>query len=112
MVVIEFNRESISQIFDFIHDSIYQLKGHEISPERIKISMPTIIKKLLEYHSKEFYSPNDVFKINDILYSTSIVPGYNNQICVFDDMAMPNGYFIEPLKIEFNVKQKENSDTL
>lgn len=111
MDVYSFDRNEINSIMARIRDDIHKLKMNGISDSRIKISMPNFLKELFIYHEREtFLYTGQRPELYNLFFGMGIIPGYNNQVCVFDELATPTGFQNEPFLIQYNVKQKTYSE--
>jgi len=103
MEPIEINYSTIDSLLQKIKSDIYKFKQLGIYDERINISIPTFTKNILEQYLLE----NNLSRLMDpvdIFFGCNVVPGYNNQICVFDNMATHNSFTTEPIIVKFSTK--------
>lgn len=94
----------MQEIRDKIHSDIVTLMGEGIEPEQMSASVPNWIKDMLI----EDVLVNTNYRFNNMplaIFGVKIVPGYNNQICVFYDNADFNSPILKPIKI---IKDKSN----
>lgn len=101
METVFFNKENLPLIIEKIKKDIRFLNQIGIYDSNIFISIPTFIKGLLEAYLKNETPNNGSFNFN-CFYGAKIVPGYNNQICVFYDMAMPSAEQCVPIQLVFH----------
>lgn len=103
METIEISYSTIDSLLEKIKSDIYRFKELGIYDERINISIPTFTKNILE----KYLLDNNLSRLMDsvdIFFGCNVVPGYNNQICVFDNMATPDSFAAEPIIVKFSKK--------
>lgn len=105
MRIIEISDRDLSALIEQIRNDVLLLKKEIGNTDRIKIAIPFFIKEIIiEYFRTLTFYPADFEDSYFGFYGVKIVPGYNNQICVFDEQAMPHHKFLEPIQIKFNDK--------
>lgn len=121
MEPIKIEVENILDVFDIIRRDVYAFTETGIYKGRLRVSIPRIIMEFLIHTVETSYENPPLFLggfcNRDIkqIFGISIVAGYNNQICVFDEMAAQNGYFARPIEIVFKhsaVEIHTKSETL
>ena len=97
---------SITKEFDSllyeIRRDIFSLKQTVKDEKRIKISIPSYYKILLDNYNYREMKANFLFMQMpkfETIYGIEIVNGQNNQICIFDEYAQPGDEFLEPILI-------------
>ena len=90
-------QDFIKKIRKSVHDLVVQGRVKE---KNIKISIPIFIQNILEEFIRCEYQYGNSLK--KILGGYEILPGYNNQICVFHIEAYPWDFFIPPFIIHFD----------
>lgn len=120
MEPIKIQVENILDVLYIIRRDVYAFTKCGIYNDRLRVSIPRIIMKFL-IHAVETSYPNtpifleSFYKDKKQIFGISIVDGYNNQICVYDEMAAQNGYFARPIEIVFKhsaVEIHTKSETL
>lgn len=100
LLVAKIDKDVLTEVYRLISEDIHYLKHVNNIPDyRIKISIPNFILKMMEYYSKSDLFYRDI-RFTDC-FGCEIVPGYNNQICVFDVEADFKNEFTQP--IEFTI---------
>lgn len=95
---------SLQEFINKVRSDIYDLLVQgRIEEKDVKISIPLFIQEILDQYIRlEYWDRTKTLKV--LLGNHEIVPGYNNQICVFNENAYPNDFFVEPFEIEFDEK--------
>jgi hypothetical protein len=103
MVTISISFRSIEDLVEKIRKDIYNLRVQGmVRDSDIKISMPIFFQEIIQYSIPAIY----LYKrsMSELWGNFEIVPGYNNQICVFNQKARPGDFSIEPFQINLNEK--------
>ncbi|WP_312390841.1 hypothetical protein [Chryseobacterium sp.] len=91
-----------SSVDDLVHKvrkDVHELAYRGVQRERIKISIPEFYQNFLIgriRHYNFFSSCPDL----DSYFGCEVVSGYNNQICVFDKLAVPGDKLLLPIEIK------------
>lgn len=95
---------SLASFQDFIkkiRKSVYDLEVQgRVKEKNIKISIPIFIQNVLEEFIRYEYQYGQSLK--KVLGGFDILPGYNNQVCIFNSEAYPEDFFIPPFIICFH----------
>ena len=78
-----------------IHKMRYEMNVLECN---IRVSLPYFIKQLIrrKIETEYLYITGEIFKQ---FFGVEIVSGYNNQICVFDEIADFNSPMLKPINL-------------
>lgn len=96
------NFDDISMIIKKIEVDIRYLHDMGVRHNRIRIAMPNYFLKFLEHYWR---SEIPAFHINSynfdkVFFGAKICLGYNNEVCVFDEDALPKDSINQPIKIK------------
>lgn len=99
--IFELSRSTVNELVTLIRNDIYELGRHGIYENRIRISIPQCYIPFLKNCLTKFYHPGIYHFFEPVFGKAEIVPGYNNQICVFDIDASPNFPGLKPINVKF-----------
>lgn len=92
-------------ISEIQHDIQIMKHKMNIPEERIKVSIPKFFLTIMEMYLEKIYFQEFEIKLKKTLFGAEIVEGYNNQICVFDEMATFDSDKLKPITL---IRNSEN----